>query len=117
MNGFKYFDMFKPQIALKFANSHLDYLEKHLHEPLFIAYAYNGGIGFTKRLFTQKGLFKKGKYEPYMSMELINYKESREYGKKVITNYAQYAKLYNLPIKLSHLYKNLLHVNVFNLKR
>lgn len=112
IKNFKYFDMFKPKIALKFANYHLDFLEKYLKEPLLIAYAYNGGLTFTKRLFSKNGLFQKGKHEPFMSMELIPYSESREYGKKVITNYAQYAKIYNLPIKLSDLYKNLLHVDL-----
>ncbi len=113
IKNFKYFDMFKPKTALLFANHHLDYLENILHEPLFIAYAYNGGIGFTKKLFTQRGLFKKGKYEPFMSMELVHYRESREYAKKVITNYAQYARIYKLNIKLSHLYKNITKSNPF----
>lgn len=100
VRGFEYFDMFKPKTALKFANFHLDYLEKNLHNPLFIAYAYNGGIGFTKKLLTKKKLFRKGKYEPFMSMELVHYTESREYGKKVLVNYIEYARLLNMKVDL-----------------
>lgn len=105
--GFNYQDMFKPDIALNFANYHLEYLETNLKKPLFIAYGYNGGIGFTKRLFTQKHLFKKGKYEPFLSMELIDYAESREYGKKVLANYAVYGKMFGLNITLEDLLQNL----------
>lgn len=45
-------DMFDPETAYMFADIHLDYLEKYLHHPLFVAYAYNGGIGFTKKLYS-----------------------------------------------------------------
>ena len=38
--------MFKPEIAYYFGNYHLNYLESRLKSPLFVAYAYNGGIGF-----------------------------------------------------------------------
>ncbi len=96
IKNFKYFDIFKPKNALHFANIHLDYLSKYLHSPLFIAYAYNGGIGFTRSLFNKRGLFKKGKYEPFLSMELVHYKESRKYGKKVLLNYVIYSKLYGV---------------------
>ena len=44
------FDQLTAKKNLRYADHHLDYLEKHLKNPLFIAYAYNGGIGFTKRL-------------------------------------------------------------------
>lgn len=74
---------------LKYADYHLNYLERNLNHPLFIAYAYNGGIGFTKRLLKTQ-LFKKGKYEPYLSMELLPYDETKKYGKKVLANYYIY---------------------------
>lgn len=97
-------DMFKPETAYRFADIHLDYLEKYLYHPLFIAYAYNGGIGFTKRLL-QSGVFKKGKYEPFMSMELVHYDESRKYGKKVLANYIIYSALLGKEEKITHLLK------------
>lgn len=74
---------------IKYANKHLDWLEKKLKHPLLIAYAYNGGIGFTKRML-KSGIFKKGRYEPYLSMELVPYDESKKYGKKVLANYVMY---------------------------
>ncbi len=107
IKDFTYFDMFKPKIALEFASSHLDYLEKFLFHPLFIAYAYNGGIGFTRRMLLNTKLFKNGSYEPYLSMELVPYKESRQYGKKVLANYAIYAKMYKENITLTYLLKSL----------
>ena len=94
-NGFKdfrYEDMFDPKIAYKFADIHLDFLEKSLYHPIFIAYAYNGGIGFTKRSILQKEYFKEGKYEPFLSLEMVPNQQARHYGKKVLANYVIYAK-------------------------
>jgi len=99
-------DMFNPIIALKFANIHLDWLEKSLYSPLFISYAYNGGIGFTKRLL-KSGTFKKGDYEPFLSMELVHYDESRKYGKKVLANYITYMQILGEPISTYSLFEDL----------
>jgi len=83
-------DMFNPRVAIVYANHHLNYLNKYLYNPLFVAYAYNGGIGFTKRLIKRSDYFRKGKYEPYLSMEKIANVEAREYGKKVLVNFVIY---------------------------
>ena len=93
---------------LKYANHHLNFLEKRLNHPLFIAYAYNGGIGFTRRIL-KEGLFKKGKYEPFLSMELLPYDETKKYGKKVLTNYFVYQNHLNKNDKtnFSKLYKKI----------
>ncbi|WP_024955549.1 lytic transglycosylase domain-containing protein [Sulfurospirillum arcachonense] len=99
-------DMFNPKVALKFANIHLDYLEHYLYHPLFIAYAYNGGIGFTKRLL-KSGTFQKGPYEPFMSMELVHYDESRKYGKKVLANYITYMQILHQPVSVYTLFEDL----------
>ena len=95
--------MFDPRVAISYANQHMDYLTSWLYHPLFVAYAYNGGIGFTKRRLRTKHLFKKGKYEPYLSIELIDYRESREYAKKVLANYVVYLNLLGVPTKISPL--------------
>ncbi len=97
--------MFNPTVAYRFANHHLDYLEKYLKHPLFIAYAYNGGIGFTKRLLLRDDMFKNGKFEPFLSMELIPYSETRLYGKKVLANYVVYRALTGSNIKISRLFE------------
>jgi len=90
--------MFDPIKNISYAKQHLKFLKRSLHHPLFIAYAYNGGIGFTKRLLKKRGLFKKGKFEPWLSMELVYYDESRRYGKKVLANYIVYKNLLGEPI-------------------
>ncbi len=89
---FKYEDMFDPKISYKFASIHLNFLEKSLFHPLFVAYAYNGGIGFIKRKILQKEFFKEGIYEPFMSLEMVPNSQAREYGKKVLANYIIYAQ-------------------------
>lgn len=100
-------EMFNPYLAVNYANQHLDYLNKWLYSPLFIAYAYNGGIGFTKRTIRSSHLFKKGKYEPFLSMELVDYPEAREYGKKVLSNYVLYLNILGVQTKLSPLLNSL----------
>ncbi|CBG39625.1 lytic transglycosylase domain-containing protein [Helicobacter mustelae] len=88
------FDMFEPRIALRFGAFYLDQLEKEFKHPLFIAYAYNGGPGFLRRTLARNHLFLKDrKYEPWISMELLPYDESRFYGMRVIANYLIYAQM------------------------
>ncbi|MBE9817575.1 lytic transglycosylase domain-containing protein [Campylobacter concisus] len=100
-------DLFKTDIAFKFANHHLNYLDKFLYHPLFTAYAYNGGIGFTKKLITRDDMFKEGKFEPFLSIELVPVTETRNYGKKVLANYVIYMALTGSNIKISQLFENL----------
>ncbi len=90
--GYKDFDldmMFQEPVAIGFAKDHLRYLTKKLGHPLFIAYAYNGGIGYTKREVLP--LFQK--YDPLLAMELVSHPETKEYGKKVLTNYIIYLRI------------------------
>ncbi|MCH9812466.1 MAG: transglycosylase SLT domain-containing protein [Epsilonproteobacteria bacterium] len=105
--SFRYENMFDPKTAYQFANIHLDFLEKSLYHPLLVAYAYNGGIGYTKRQILQKGYFKEGKYEPYLSMEMLQNGQAREYGKKVLANYLVYSKLLGLKLSLTTLFDSL----------
>jgi len=95
-----YDEIFKPRKAIEYANYHLDYLEKYLYHPLFIAYAYNGGIGFTKRLIKKPKYFREGSFEPYLSMEKIPNVEAREYGKRVLTNYVIYLNKLGIPTRI-----------------
>ncbi|EPX3988510.1 lytic transglycosylase domain-containing protein [Campylobacter fetus] len=112
ISNFDQDDMFKPEIAYKFANYHLDYLEKYLINPIFIAYAYNGGIGFTKRMLQRGDLFSQNseykRYEPFLSMELVPYAESRTYAKKVLANYIIYLAILNSNTKISQFFENLM---------
>ncbi|AXX92412.1 lytic murein transglycosylase [Malaciobacter molluscorum LMG 25693] len=104
------FNQFDVKTNLRYANYHLNNLEKNVSNPLFIAYSYNGGYGYFKSLLNQ-GLFtKKGFFEPFMSMELISYDETREYGKKVLANYYIYLNYLDKKnsFKLSSIFENLI---------
>lgn len=111
ISGFEEDDMFKPRVAYEFANYHLDYLEKYLQNPVFIAYAYNGGLGFTKRMLQAGKLFTKSgalaKYEPFLSMERVPLLESRDYAKKVLANYVIYSSILGSNIKISQFFESL----------
>ena len=68
-------EFFYPERIVPYAKDHLKWLRRRLDNPLFIAYAYNGGIGFTNREVVGKLFVTKGKYEPFLSMELVPYAE------------------------------------------
>lgn len=96
------YEQFNPKKNIQYASFHLDSLNKQFNNnPLFVAYAYNGGAGYT-RTQLKKGLFKnKNRFEPFLSMEMISYTETREYGKKVLTNYYIYNNYLNKENKIS----------------
>jgi soluble lytic murein transglycosylase len=100
-------DMFDPYRAISYADHHLNYLTTYLYHPLFIAYAYNGGIGFTRRHIKNRKHFREGNYEPYMSMESMENAEAREYGKKVLANYVIYMNQLGTPRRLLPLLQTL----------
>jgi soluble lytic murein transglycosylase len=99
-----YDDLFDPITALRYANTHLDYLTSWLHHPLFVAYAYNAGIGFTRRLIRRKDLFEnRNLYDPWISLERVGNGQANEYGKKVLTNYVIYMNKLGYPLRLTDL--------------
>lgn len=100
-------EMFNPYRAIEFADYHLDYLNKYLYHPLFVAYAYNAGIGFTKRYLKNPHHFRNGAYEPYMSMEMMDNAEAREYGKKVLSNYVIYLNKLGVTTRMTSLLQTL----------
>ena len=101
-------DMFNPGKNLEYAQSHLKYLLNSLDNPLFIAYAYNAGIGFFNRV-KKGGAFNGSQYDPFISMDLIPYAETRKYGKKVLANYIIYKKLLGEPTSVVALFDKLKH--------
>lgn len=102
-----YADMFRPEVNIPYAIEHLKHIQKCLYNPVFMAYAYNGGFGFTKRLITTEGVFGSGEHEPFMSMELVGNSESREYGKKVLANYVIYKKILGEEVSITALLDSL----------
>ncbi|AHJ12151.1 lytic murein transglycosylase domain-containing protein [Sulfurospirillum multivorans DSM 12446] len=107
LEDFDISSMFDHRVAYLFANLHLNFLERNLMHPLFIAYAYNGGMGFTKK-HLQAGAFSHGEYEPFLSMESMINEESREYGKKVLANYVVYRHLLGEDVSIKNLFEMLL---------
>jgi soluble lytic murein transglycosylase len=101
-----YDDMFQPSYNITYALKHLKWMKKSLYHPLFIAYAYNGGMGYFRR-HLKGGTFNKGKYEPYMSMELMLNKQSREYGKRVLSNYVMFKRILGEKVSIIDLFENL----------
>ncbi len=101
-----YKEMFAPQKNLEYAISHLHWLQKNLHNPLYIAYAYNGGYGFFSR-YKKRHDFKNKSYEPFMSMELMKNSETREYGKRVLSNYFMYLTIYHQKASIIDFFENL----------
>lgn len=99
-----YEEMFQPKTNLKYALKHLEWMKKSLYHPLFMAYAYNGGMGFLRR-HLKEGTFSDKEYEPFLSMELMSNNESREYGKKVLANYVMYKKILGEDISIIHLFQ------------
>lgn len=87
------FNQFDYNENIKLGAKHLKWLFSKLNDPLMVAYAYNGGIGFVKRRVIPKFKYN-GEYEPFFSMELVPIDESREYGKKVITNFVIYSHIF-----------------------
>ena len=104
------YEQFTPEKNIRYGSYHLDTLMKQFNNnPLFVAYAYNGGAGYTKKQL-EKGLFqKKRAFEPFLSMEMISYNETKEYGKKVLANYYIYNNYLNEenPISLSSILESL----------
>ncbi len=99
-----YDDLFDPITALRYANTHLDYLTSWLHHPLFVAYAYNAGIGFTKRLIRRKDLFEnRSPYDPWISLERVENAQANDYGKKVLSNYVIYMNKLGYPLRITDL--------------
>ena len=110
--NYNIYEQFIPSKNIRYGSFHLDTLIKQFdNNPLFIAYAYNGGAGYT-RTQLKKGLFKeKNKFEPFLSMEMISYSETREYGKKVLANYYIYNNYLNSEnrVPLSTIFQSLVN--------
>ncbi|CAM2865804.1 lytic transglycosylase domain-containing protein [Helicobacter burdigaliensis] len=96
-----YLDMFDPNTNVRYAEYFTRPLLREFKHPLFISYAYNGGPGFTRRLLAKNYLFKKNNsLDPWYSIEMIPYEESRIYGKKVLANYIIYKRIFGFESNL-----------------
>ena len=98
----EYKEMFTPEKNIEYSLKHLEWMRKSLSHPLYMAYAYNGGLGFLKR-HLKTGAFRDGEYEPYLSMELMANSQSREYAKRVVANYVMYKQILGEKISIVNL--------------
>ena len=101
-------DFFDPVPNLDYASYHLQWIRRKLDHPLFIAYAYNGGLGFTTRML-KRGHFSKATTlkKQFYAIETVPFSESRYYGKRVLANYVVYRKLLGNPVTLRSLFETL----------
>ncbi|MFA6144791.1 MAG: transglycosylase SLT domain-containing protein [Sulfurimonas sp.] len=102
-----YNDMFNPAYNIPYAIEHMKHIDRTLFNPVLKAYAYNGGLGSTKRLIINTGQFLQGEHEPFMSMELMSNTENREYGKRVLANYVIYKKILGEEVTITSLLDSL----------
>lgn len=117
-NDIEYNDLFNPQIALEMGRHFVRVLQREYKHPLFVAYAYNGGPGFLRRLLAKNELFLKNReYEPWISMELIPYEESRIYGMRVLANFIIYEKIFGREINLEDFMQKTLIYENKNIKK
>lgn len=102
-------DLFNPSTALEFGRFYLAELEREFKHPLFVAYAYNGGPGFWRRTLKKKTLFVKNReYDPWLSLELVPYEESKNYGQIVLANYIIYQEILGKTINVQDFLKETL---------
>jgi len=55
----------------------------------------------------RKDIFKKGPYEPYLSLELVDNEQANHYGKKVLANYVIYKMLLGSPVRITKIINEL----------
>lgn len=104
LKNVQYDSLFEPAVALQMGRFYLNKLEREYRHPLFVAYAYNGGPTFLRKLLAKGELFRKNAaFEPWLSMELIPYEETRFYGMRVLANYLVYQQHFGQKTSLRNL--------------
>jgi len=105
---FKTTNLLNLDTNIKYAKLHINSLKSRLKHPLYIAYAYNAGEGFVNKQIFSKKYFTNGRFEPFLSMEMVPYKETKKYGNKVLANYYIYHNYFNKdnPITITELLKS-----------
>lgn len=101
--------MFDPQHNIRYAEFFLRDIRAEFGEPIFVAYAYNGGSGFMRQIKARQDLFRKDNpLDPWLSLEYIPYKETREYGQRVLANYILYSRAFGKDLQVEETLKRLL---------
>jgi soluble lytic murein transglycosylase len=82
-------DLLNPETNLYIGAFYLNYLRGRLEHPLLSILAYNGGINRIRRWHEASGALPGDLF-----LETIEYRETREYGRKVVSAGAVYGYLY-----------------------
>jgi soluble lytic murein transglycosylase len=78
-----------PETNLYIGTFYLDYLRGRLEHPLLSILAYNGGMNRVRRWYAASGSLPGDLF-----LETIEYRETRDYGRKVVSAAAVYGFLY-----------------------
>jgi soluble lytic murein transglycosylase len=78
-----------PETNLSIGAFYLDYLRNYLDHPLLSILAYNGGMSRIRRWHRDRGAMPGDLF-----LETIEYRETREYGRKLVSATAVYGFLY-----------------------
>jgi soluble lytic murein transglycosylase len=82
-------DLLNPETNLYIGAFYLDYLRGRLEHPLLNILAYNGGMNRVRRWYEASGSLPGDLF-----LETIEYRETREYGRKVVSAAVAYGFLY-----------------------
>jgi soluble lytic murein transglycosylase len=99
-------DLFRPEMNIRLGVAHLaELLNKFRGQEFLAAAGYNGGVAPVVRWLNQHGKRQLDEF-----VELVGFKESREYIKRVSAIYARYhylytGKPYELPLVVNRAYR------------
>jgi soluble lytic murein transglycosylase len=82
-------DLRNPETNLYIGAFYLNYLWNRLEHPLLSILAYNGGMNRVRRWYEASGPLPGDLF-----LETIEYRETRQYGRKVVSAAAVYGYLY-----------------------
>jgi soluble lytic murein transglycosylase len=82
-------DLRNPETNLYIGAFYLAYLRDRLEHPLLSVLAYNGGMNRVRRWYEDAGSLPGDLF-----LETVEYRETREYGRKVVSAAAVYGFLY-----------------------
>jgi soluble lytic murein transglycosylase len=90
-------DLRNPEVNIHIGAVYFAWLMERMEQPLLAILAYNGGINRIRRWHTadrRAGSLPAGGLPLDLFMETIEYRETREYGRKILTAAAVYESLY-----------------------
>ncbi|MDR2718691.1 MAG: lytic transglycosylase domain-containing protein [Treponema sp.] len=87
-------DLRDPAVNIHIGAVYLAYLNERMEDSLLALLAYNGGMNRVRRWRTAAGRFTGASLPPDLFLEMVEYPETRNYGRSVMGAAAMYKKLY-----------------------